>query len=403
MRAQGRDRSFHNKVFHVLESQSLGRPPTTRRLNILILVDKFDYHGSYINGPARYFSSLVPRLNKERFNISLAVLRSRGRSDIIFRRDNIDVMYMGLGKYNPRTLFHLINVIHTKDIDVLHLTGYGSTTFGRLAAVICGKPAIIQEHWADPNFSGPHRVLESCLAIVTAKAIAISEYARNFLIAKKGVPKDRIVVIRNGIPLEQFRNGDKRSGIIKRQDLGISGGDTVIGIVGMLHENKGHRYFIEAASLVRPKKPRTKFLVIGEGEMRAELERLVSGLDLEKYVMFLGHQEDIPAVLQMLDIFILTSISETAGLSLLEAMAAGKAIITTDSGGPSEIIQNGITGLVVPVRNSRAIADKIEYLIDNPAQLRYLGENAQKDSEHYDIRFTVQQMEACYEEVAARA
>jgi len=400
MRAQSRDRSFHNKVFHVLESQSPGRPPTTRRLNVLIVVDKFDYHGSYMNGPARYFSTLVPRLNGQRFNVSVVVLRSKGQSDILFERENIQVTYLGLGKYNPLTLYYLIKLIRDRDIDVVHLTGYGSTTFGRLAAAICGKPAIIQEHWVDPNFGGPHRVLEKCLGMVTAKAIAISDYAADFLITKKGIPKDRVVLIRNGIPLEKFRNGDERAGTLKRHEWGIPGDAILVGIVGMLHKNKGHRYFIEAASLVRPEKPGTRFLVIGEGEMRAELDRLVSDLALEKDVMFLGHQEDIPSVLQTLDIFVLTSISEAAGLSLLEAMAAGKAIITTDSGGPGEIIQNGITGLVVPVGDSRAIADNILYLIDNPVQRRYYGERARKESDQYDISSTVRKIEDTYEEVA---
>ena len=372
-----------------------------RRLRVLMLCDKFDYHGSYINGPVRSTLSLVSRL--QRFDVVLAVLRSRGLSDQVFRKEHIDVTYLGCSKFSPLAIIRIMKLIRNNAIDIVHLTGYGSTTLGRLAARLCGKSVIIHERWVDPHMNALQRALERWLARYTTKAIAISDYARTFLIAKKGIPKERIVLIRNGIPLEPFHNGDQEAGRLKRQKWGISADAPVVGIVGMLHENKGHRYFIEAAALLKPSRPSARFVVIGDGELRAELERLVTQLNVTEHVMFVGHQDDMPAVLQALDIWVMASASETAPVSLLEAMAAGRAVITTDCGGPSEIIRHGLTGLVVPVRHSRAIADSITYLLENPAARRVLGENARKDSKQYDIRVTVQAIEALYEEVAAGA
>jgi glycosyltransferase involved in cell wall biosynthesis len=101
----------------------------------------------------------------------------------------------------------------------------------------------------------------------------------------------------------------------------------------------------------------------------------------------------------MLDIVVSCSISETGGVSLIEAMAARKPIISTDSGGPAEFLIDGVNGLVVPVKESRAVAQKIEYLIDHPSRARSLAENAEKASKKYDIRSTTQKIEKLYEEV----
>ena len=88
-----------------------------KKLNILILVDKFDYHGSYINGPMRYYSWLFKRIDKKIFNIYLSTLRSKGKSDEIFKRENIKVKYLNLGKYNPLTFIHIVRLILKKKID----------------------------------------------------------------------------------------------------------------------------------------------------------------------------------------------------------------------------------------------------------------------------------------------
>lgn len=369
-----------------------------KKINLLILVDKFDYHGSYINGPTRYFSWLVKEIDKEKFNVHLCALRGKGKSDNIFRGENIKVSYLNMGKYNPLTLFGVISFILREKIDVLHLTGYGATTFGRLAGGFCRKPTIIQEHWVDPNFGGIPGLIDQALSMFTTRAIAISDYAKEFLIEKKWVAREKVVVIRNGVPLDKFCNAKETDGQQRREELGIPKDVKVTGIVAMLHENKGHKYFIDAASLVIKENPDTRFLIIGDGDLREPLKQQVAQLGLENHVLFLGHQDDIPVILKMLDIFVLASFSETAPLSLLEAMAAKKAIVTTDCGGPSEIVENGKTGFIVPIKDAQAIAEKIKYLIQNPSEAEALAKNASLESEKYNIAFVAEQIQKVYEE-----
>ena len=164
----------------------------------------------------------------------------------------------------------------------------------------------------------------------------------------------------------------------------------------MLDKNKGHRYFIEAVSYVNRVKTKVLFLIIGDGELRSELELQVAQSNLKDTVKFVGHQHDMPAVLRALDIFVIASISESFSLSLLEAMASQRPIVTTDCGGPSEIIKNNWSGLVVPVKDARSIADKILYLLDNPEEQMKLAKNANQECAKYDIEFTGRQIQDLY-------
>jgi glycosyltransferase involved in cell wall biosynthesis len=370
-------------------------------IRVMLLVDKFDYHGTYINGPSQYFSWIVPRIDRKRFQPFLCSLRSAGKSDAILRKEGVEVEYFGLSKYDPRTLQRIVQFVRRHEINVLHLTGYGSTTFGRIAAGFCRKPAIVHEHWVDPGIGRGQRTLEWFLSPWTDWAIAISDTARRFLVEKKHVRTDRIEIIPNGIPLDRFSNLPDETGSKKREELGIPPVSPVIGIVGMFHEIKGHRYFLEAAAIVARSFPDAVFLIVGDGELREDLERRVRENPLLKNVRFLGQREDVPEILRAMDVYVCSSISETAPLSILEAMASGRAIVTTDCGGPGEMIRNGSCGFVVPVGDSGAIAERIAAFLGDASQRKSFGRNAAQEATRYDIRATVTNLENLYEKAVS--
>lgn len=373
------------------------------RLNVLIVVDKFDYHGSYMNGPARFYSWLMERLDRRRFNPILCALRQPGRSDELFRELGVEVRYLGLGRWNAASAFSIAKQIRDCDADVLHLTGYGSTTFGRLAGLLTRTPVIVHEHWVDPELGMLHGSIERALAVLSARAIAVSEYAREFLIEKKGIPPGRIALIRNGVPLDQFTDVPIEWGSDRRAELGIGADSIVVGIVGMLHENKGHRVLMEALAGDELTGLDLVGVIIGDGELRSELEGLVRKLDIRDRVRFLGHRKDMPAMLSMLDIWVSASHSETAPLSLIEAMAAGKAIVTTDSGGPGEIIRDRSNGLQVPAGDAGELRKAIAELAVDSTLRQTLGSRAVEDSAAYDIGKMVSTLEELYVEVAGRS
>lgn len=371
-----------------------------KKIRILLVNDKFDYHGSYLNGPARYYSWLIQAIDDTAFDVVVCSLRARGQSDVLFHQIGIDVVYLDRSKFYPFVFVDLYRFVKARQIDVLHLTGYASTTFGRLAALLAGKPAIVHEHWVDPGFGGPIALIERCLNPFTARAIAVSDYARAFLIEKKGMPADKIVVIPNGIPLEVFQHASREDGLRMRDQFGFTPAQKIAGVVGMLHENKGHRYFMDAARALHADHPAARFVIVGDGELRSEYEAYIEQHGMDGYVRLLGHQEEMPAILQMLDVFVLSSLSETAPLSLLEAMAAGRAVVTTDCGGPSEWICDGENGAVVPVRDAGALAAAIGRCLVDADYAQRLATNARRDSAEHSMERTVRLVEALYRDVA---
>lgn len=379
------------------ESPHVGDAPHT----VLLLVDKFDYHGSALNGPSRYFSWLAEHLDRDRFRPVVCALRGAGASDVLFRERGIEVRYLDLGRFDPRTVTRLLRLIREEDVDLLHLTGYGAMAFGRVAALLSGVPAILHEHWVDPDLNPLHALAERILSLLPARAIAISEYAAEFLQEKKGISPADIALIRNGIPVSEFRDPPAGAGVAKRREFGIDADAPVVGVVGMFHYNKGHRYFLKAAALLKDSHPDIAFAIVGDGELRSELERYRDDLGLRDRVRFLGQQREMPAILDMMDLWVMSSNSETAPLSLLEAMAAGKPIVTTDCGGPSEIVRHEEHGLVCPTRDPEALAGAIARLLDHPEEAARLARNARRESERYSLSEMLRRLEDFYRDTLA--
>lgn len=366
------------------------------KINVLILIDKFDYHGSAFNGPQRNYQLLLKYIDKKLFNIHLATVRPKGPSYEVFRKNSIQLNCLGYSKYDIFAFCGIYSFIRIKQIDLLHLQGYGATTFGRIAAAIARKPVIIREAWVDPNISFFQCQIEKFLSRFTTHCIALSNYSKNFLIKKKGMQENKITIIPNGLPVNQFSSVDKICRNRYRESLGIANEDMVVGIIGMLHENKGHRYFIRAAEKIIKENQNTHFVIVGDGELRAELKQLVSDLGLTRVVHFMGLQDKVAEILSMIDIFVSASATESFGTSIIEAMAAQLAIVATQSGGGNELIQNGYNGLVVPAQNSNALANAIIHLINNPGKRRIFSENARAKSYNYDITKVVKNIENLY-------
>jgi glycosyltransferase involved in cell wall biosynthesis len=168
-----------------------------------------------------------------------------------------------------------------------------------------------------------------------------------------------------------------------------------------LNKNKGIEYFLQAAAIVRRQCPRARFLIVGgsyfEPEYKPALERLAANMNLSDVVVFTGERNDIPDVLQEIDISVLPSLSEGLSNSLLESMAAGLPIVATNVGGNPEIVQDGRTGLLVPPRNAEALSTAIIRILQNPDLARRFGEKGyDRVKENFALTATVQRTEDLY-------
>jgi glycosyltransferase involved in cell wall biosynthesis len=171
------------------------------------------------------------------------------------------------------------------------------------------------------------------------------------------------------------RPGDKRA---LCRDLGIAARSMLIATVGRLVEAKGHRYLIESAKPVLSRFPDAHFLIIGDGELRTELERQAAQLEVAEHVHFLGTRKEVAGLLAAADLFVLPSLWEGLPMALLEAMAAAKPIVSTAVAGTDETIISGQTGLVVPPRDSLALAEGISHLLREPAEAQAMGQAARR-------------------------
>jgi glycosyltransferase involved in cell wall biosynthesis len=192
--------------------------------------------------------------------------------------------------------------------------------------------------------------------------ICASEAVRRMLVAD-GVPAARAVTVHEGIDLGHV---DAAPAADLHADLWLPHGSPIVGNVAALVPHKGQRHLIEAAAIVVTRVPDARFVIAGEGELRPVLERQIKEHHLEKHVFLAGFRPDILSVHKGFDIFVMSSVTEGLGTSLLDAMACGKPIVATTAGGMPEVVEDGATGLVVPPRDHQAMAAAIVKLLTSP-------------------------------------
>jgi glycosyltransferase involved in cell wall biosynthesis len=192
--------------------------------------------------------------------------------------------------------------------------------------------------------------------------ICASEAVRRMLVAD-GVPAARAVTVHEGIDLGHV---DAAPAADLHADLWLPHGSPIVGNVAALVPHKGQRHLIEAAAIVVTRVPDARFVIAGEGELRPVLERQIKEHHLEKHVFLAGFRPDILSVHKGFDIFVMSSVTEGLGTSLLDAMACGKPIVATTAGGMPEVVEDGATGLLVPPRDHQAMAAAIVKLLTSP-------------------------------------
>jgi glycosyltransferase involved in cell wall biosynthesis len=230
--------------------------------------------------------------------------------------------------------------------------------------------------------------------------IAASEAIRRMLVGD-GVPAERTVTVHEGIDIDHVRAAPA---VNLHETFWLPHGAPIVGNVAALVPHKGHRHLIEAAQLVVREVPDARFVILGEGELREPLERQVRDYHLEKHVLLPGFRTDVLGCLKGFDLFVMSSVTEGLGTSLLDAMACSKAIVATKAGGVPEVVEEGRTGFLAEPRDHHAMARSIIRLLKEEPLRRQMGEAG---FARVRERFTVERMvagtAAVYERVAGTA
>jgi glycosyltransferase involved in cell wall biosynthesis len=200
--------------------------------------------------------------------------------------------------------------------------------------------------------------------------IAASEAIRQLLVAD-GVPAERTVTVHEGIDVDHVAAAPP---VNVHEAFWLPHQAPVVGNVAALVPHKGQRYLVDAAHLVVQQVPDARFIVLGEGELREHLEKQVHEHHLEKHVMLPGFRTDVLGCIKGFDLFVMSSVTEGLGTSLLDAMACGRPIVATRAGGIPEIVEDGVSGALVPPRDAAALAAAIVRALKDEGWRRRTGE-----------------------------
>jgi len=350
-----------------------------------------------MHGVKRLFAWMIPRFDSTQFSVSLVSLRRKDLSEDTLDTLGIDITYLRKSKFDPWTLHALLKVIDRKQIDILHLHGYGATTFGRMAAAVRRIPVILHEHANLTDTPWFQKVADRLLEPYTDLAIAVSRSTAEFLTRARLMSPEIVKVVYLGAPLDEFSRVRPAPEVAAaRRALGLGADDFVIGTVTRLHDSKGNSYLLEAAAQVIAERHQARFCVIGEGPLRPALEAQARSLQLGDRVLFAGFVRDVARALSTFDLSVFPSLWEGTPLTLFETMAAGRAIVATDADGFLDVLTDGQDALIVPKRNAKALAERTIWLMDRPAERARLALAARQTSRGYDIGTFVRKMERLY-------
>ena len=368
-----------------------------RKLRVLHVCDHLGWEGSRMHGVKRLFAWMIPRFDPSRFEVSLVSLRKKDLSEETLEALGIDITYLHKSKFDPASLPALLKVIDRKQIDVLHLHGYGATTFGRLAAAMRGIPAILHEHANLTDTPWFQKIADRALERYTDIAIAVSRSTADFVVRARLVRPEKVKVVYLGAPLDEFSRPRTPEDIAAiRGQLGAAPGDFAIGTVTRLHDSKGNSYLVDAARMVIDRRPQAKFFLVGEGPLRESLEAQARELGLGDRFVFVGFAKDVAAVLNAFDLSVFPSLWEGTPLTVFETLAVGKPIVATDADGLLDVLRDGRDARIVPRRDAAALADAMVALIDSPAERARLAAAAQTTAQRFDITTFVRKMERLY-------
>jgi glycosyltransferase involved in cell wall biosynthesis len=200
---------------------------------------------------------------------------------------------------------------------------------------------------------------EQLLQSRVTRFVAVSEAVRRGLLAR-GLPAERIRVITNGLDIDSLRLASKQA------PPALAPASAYVGVASRLERVKGVEYFIRAAARLNRDYPHVRFIIAGAGSEEVRLQRLATELGLTESVQFLGYVASSPPVIAALDVLVVPSLSEASGLAAMEGMALGVPVVATRTGGLEEIVEDGVSGLLVPIADDQAIAEAVARLIDRP-------------------------------------
>lgn len=392
---------------------SAGETPPARPIRVARLITRLN-----VGGPAQHAILLAAALDETRFHSTLitgtagrdegdlaSAARERGVEPVVVRE-------LGRAIHPARDLLalaKLVRLLRRLRPDIVHTHTAKAGTVGRIAARLAGVRVIVHtfhghvlEGYFSPVATQLFLRIERRLARFTDRIITLSPRLRHALLTMGIGRPEQVEVVPLGLDLDRFLRAPGAHGDLPAA-LDIPAGTPLLGILGRLVPIKDHPTLFRALSLFPDRGRAPHLLVVGDGERRGELERLAGRLGLASRIHFLGWRSDLEAILAELDVVICCSRNEGTPVALIEAMAAGVPVVSTDVGGVGDLVVHGQTGWLVPPGEPALLAEGIQRLLEDPDLCRRLAAAARPMAlERHHVKGLIHRMEALYTNLLAK-
>lgn len=356
-------------------------------------------HSTDIGGAEKLVVDLLNNIDLSKHNIT--IICPNNSKVIEFMKSNLkkDIKIVPIApknKYDIKNMVLLVKYLRRNKFDAIHM--HLEYKYGTFAAKLSGiKNIYWTQHLTEPYKKQYEHKINASLSRQSKCIIAVSNGVKDFLV-EKGIDEKKIKVVLNGVDIKRFEiiEVDKES---FRDKFGIDANDIVIGQIGRLHEQKGHKYLLQALPYILDNIKNIKVLIIGDGELKEELVNLVTKLKLENKVKFVGFRKDIPELLNFIDILVMPSLYEGLPLTVLEAMACRTAVIGSNIEGIREVIDSNNTGILVAKENVQELGAALNRLILDSELRKKIESNAWSTvRQNHTIEIMARQYEEIYDE-----
>ena len=371
-----------------------------KQLNILHLISSRGFYGA-----ENVIVELTKALSTSRFHATIGVFKNTHNQHMeiadVAKQSNLNVVKFICNGQIDRNCLKAIRVfIKNNNIHIVHSHGYKSNFYALLAASFEKKSTITTCHlWTGESLKNIfYETLDKIWLKKFDQIVTVSDLLTDEVL-KRGVKKEKVSTIYNGIDLKRFNDDIAPSAL--RKHFGIPPQCKVIGMIGRLSQQKGHVYLLEMIPHIIKQYPETVFLIVGEGDLKTELIKKAEDLQIQKNVLFTGSRDDIPDILNLLDIFVLPSLSEGLPMVMLEAMAAGKPVIATRVGAIPKVLHHQTNGILVESRDWDGFGDAILELLNDEGKAEKIASNAKRTvAEQYSSMIMAKKYMSVYDRLS---
>ncbi len=362
-----------------------------------------------MSGVQKAMVDLITRLNRKDFEITVICKEEGELTDILKKWEIRFITVPSLVRQvNPVKDFKALNaithILNEKKPDIVHTHSSKSGVIGRIAASRAGIPVVFHtihgfsfHEFSSLTAKTVYMPIERFASKFTDLHISVNQYDMDFAVEHNIIRKDKIINVYNGIDLEENTRIPNLSGF--KESLHIPADALVITQVGRLWRQKAPEVFVQTAIKILKQRQDVYFLLVGDGELRSKVERMIIASHNEENIRLLGWRSDVDKILSVSDVFMLTSLWEGLSIAILEAMARQLPVITSDIKGNRELVIENETGFLCRPNSPTAFYEKLSGLLDNREQRRRLGLSGyERVQKKFSIKNTISTLDKLYHE-----